>query len=313
MALNVRLSAEGLTVGRLPPALTGPIALVVAIALVIGILPLVVSDIFILLQLTLFMAYGILAMSLGWVWGYGGIFSFGPGGVLRPRRLHLRRGLHQHGGQHHRALRRGGGACGLRPLPRLLHVLRPHQHGLRGGHHPRGVPDLLQVPGPHGGLRIHHRHRPSRRLQRHAGAPTHQHAGRSHAHDMARGHVPHHRDLPAAGLCRPALRDALQLRPRGRSDERERAPGRAARLRHAALQDGRLRDRRRGGRARRRALRQLELLREPHGVRPRLQRADHHLGGGRRPRHPGRAAGRGHGSGVRHHRARHAADRRREP
>ena len=77
MALNVSLTGEGLTVGRLPPALTGPIALVVAVALVIGILPLVVSDIFILLQLTLFMAYGILAMSLGWVWGYGGIFSFG--------------------------------------------------------------------------------------------------------------------------------------------------------------------------------------------------------------------------------------------
>ena len=77
MALNVSLNAEGLTVGRLSPALTGPIALVVAIALVIAILPLVISDIFILLQLTLFMAYAILAMSLGWVWGYGGIFSFG--------------------------------------------------------------------------------------------------------------------------------------------------------------------------------------------------------------------------------------------
>ena len=68
MALNVSLNAEGLTVGRLSPALTGPIALVVAIALVIAILPLVISDIFILLQLTLFMAYAILAMSLGWVW-----------------------------------------------------------------------------------------------------------------------------------------------------------------------------------------------------------------------------------------------------
>ena len=77
MALNLSLTGEGLTVGRLPPTLTGPIALVVAVAIVIGILPLVVSDIFILLQLTLFMAYGILAMSLGWVWGYGGIFSFG--------------------------------------------------------------------------------------------------------------------------------------------------------------------------------------------------------------------------------------------
>ena len=77
MALKLRLDADGLTVGRLSPALTGPVAAVVIIALVIGILPLLVSDIFILLQLTLFMAYGILAMSLGWVWGYGGIFSFG--------------------------------------------------------------------------------------------------------------------------------------------------------------------------------------------------------------------------------------------
>jgi hypothetical protein len=40
MALNVSLNAEGLTVGRLTPALTGPIALVAIIALVIAILPL---------------------------------------------------------------------------------------------------------------------------------------------------------------------------------------------------------------------------------------------------------------------------------
>ena len=238
MALNVSLNAEGLTVGRLSPALTGPIALVVAIALVIAILPLIISDIFILLQLTLFMAYAILAMSLGWVWGYGGIFSFGQARVLRPRRLHLRRGLHQHGGQHGRARRRRRRACRRRPPPRLFHVLWPHQHGLRGRHHPRGVADLLQVPGPHGGLRIHHRHRPSRRLQRHAGTAADQHAGQSHEHHLARGHVPHHRDLPAAGLHQPAPPDALQLRPRGRGGAGERDSGRAARLRHAALQDG---------------------------------------------------------------------------
>ena len=77
MALRIGIDAGGLTVGRLPPAFTGPAALVAAIVLVLIVLPLAVSDIFILLQLTLFMAYGILAMSLGWVWGYGGIFSFG--------------------------------------------------------------------------------------------------------------------------------------------------------------------------------------------------------------------------------------------
>ena len=40
------------------------------------VLPLVV-DIFVLLQLTLYLAFGILALSLGFVWGQGGIFSFG--------------------------------------------------------------------------------------------------------------------------------------------------------------------------------------------------------------------------------------------
>ena len=55
----------------------GPAAVCAAVALAVAVLPFAVSDIFILLQLTLFMAYGILAMSLGWVWGYGGIFSFG--------------------------------------------------------------------------------------------------------------------------------------------------------------------------------------------------------------------------------------------
>ena len=58
-------------------AAAGPAAVCAAIALAVAVLPFAVSDIFILLQLTLFMAYGILAMSLGWVWGYGGIFSFG--------------------------------------------------------------------------------------------------------------------------------------------------------------------------------------------------------------------------------------------
>jgi len=57
MALNLSLNAEGLTVGRLRPALTGPIAPVAAVALVIVILPLVVSDLFLLLQLTPFMLF----------------------------------------------------------------------------------------------------------------------------------------------------------------------------------------------------------------------------------------------------------------
>lgn len=76
MALR-RADGGLLAPGRLPSAAAGPAAVCTAIALAVAVLPFAVSDIFILLQLTLFMAYGILAMSLGWVWGYGGIFSFG--------------------------------------------------------------------------------------------------------------------------------------------------------------------------------------------------------------------------------------------
>lgn len=76
--MALRRAAGGLLApGRFPSAAAGPAAVCAAIALAVAVLPFVVSDIFILLQLTLFMAYGILAMSLGWVWGYGGIFSFG--------------------------------------------------------------------------------------------------------------------------------------------------------------------------------------------------------------------------------------------
>ena len=76
--MALRRAAGGLRApGRLPAAAAGPAAVCAAIALAVAVLPFAVSDIFILLQLTLFMAYGILAMSLGWVWGYGGIFSFG--------------------------------------------------------------------------------------------------------------------------------------------------------------------------------------------------------------------------------------------
>ena len=76
--MALRRAAGGLLApGRFPSAAAGPAAVCAAIALAVTVLPFAVSDIFILLQLTLFMAYGILAMSLGWVWGYGGIFSFG--------------------------------------------------------------------------------------------------------------------------------------------------------------------------------------------------------------------------------------------
>ena len=246
MALNVSLNAEGLTVGRLTPALTGPIALVVAIALVIAILPLVISDIFILLQLTLFMAYAILAMSLGWVWGYGGIFSFGQAafyglggytyavvsinmggstgalaaGVAVPAGAALLLGYLMFYGR----ISTVYVAVITLVVSLIFYKFLGHTAGYEytigtahlGGFN--GMPALPPINTP----------------------------GNPDEHHLARGHVPHHRDLPAAGLCVPAPPDALQLRPRGRGGAGERDSGRAARLRHAALQDGDLRDRRCG-------------------------------------------------------------------
>ena len=45
-------------------------------ALALGLVP-AFADFFVVLQLTLYMAYAVLALSLAFVWGYGGMFSFG--------------------------------------------------------------------------------------------------------------------------------------------------------------------------------------------------------------------------------------------
>lgn len=57
-------------------SLGGLAAVAVVGVVVLVALPMVV-DLFVLMQLTLYLAFGILALSLGFVWGYGGIFSFG--------------------------------------------------------------------------------------------------------------------------------------------------------------------------------------------------------------------------------------------
>jgi branched-chain amino acid transport system permease protein len=55
----------------------GGLAAVAVIGVAVLVALPMVADLFVLMQLTLYLAFGILALSLGFVWGYGGIFSFG--------------------------------------------------------------------------------------------------------------------------------------------------------------------------------------------------------------------------------------------
>ena len=54
----------------------GLIAVLVVAALALTLIPAFAPS-YVALQLTLYFSFGILALSLAWVWGYGGIFSFG--------------------------------------------------------------------------------------------------------------------------------------------------------------------------------------------------------------------------------------------
>lgn len=55
---------------------SGPIAVLVVAALLLTLIP-ALAPAYVALQLTLYFSFGILGLSLAWVWGYGGIFSFG--------------------------------------------------------------------------------------------------------------------------------------------------------------------------------------------------------------------------------------------
>jgi branched-chain amino acid transport system permease protein len=54
----------------------GLVAVLVVAALALTLIPAFAPS-YVALQLTLYFSFGILALSLAWVWGYGGIFSFG--------------------------------------------------------------------------------------------------------------------------------------------------------------------------------------------------------------------------------------------
>jgi branched-chain amino acid transport system permease protein len=55
---------------------SGPAAVLVIAALLLTLIP-AFAPAYVTLQLTLYFSFGILGLSLAWVWGYGGIFSFG--------------------------------------------------------------------------------------------------------------------------------------------------------------------------------------------------------------------------------------------
>ncbi len=102
-------------------------------------------SLFNLLQVTVYLIFAILALSLGFVFGFGGILCLGQAMFLRHRRLHLRDRSHQHGQHDHT---RTGGDRGGRSLcigAGLLHLLRTHHRRLFWRHHADDLADPVQL------------------------------------------------------------------------------------------------------------------------------------------------------------------------
>ena len=255
----------------------------------------------------------ILALSLGVVWGYGGILCFGQSaffglGAYTYAVTAINLG-ESHAG--HRAV--GGRARRVRRSARLLHVLRTAERRVPRRHHAQRDAHLLQSDEQHRRRRLSDRQRPAQRLQRHAVAAHLQRAGQPGPPARSdRDVLPRHG--AAADRLRRAARAAGQpLRARGGGGARERDALRAARLRRAPAQAADLHAGRRHRRPGRQPLRQLGRLRQPQRLQPGHDLADHHLGHRGRARHARRADHRLPDHAVPGHRARHPAARQHQP
>ena len=126
-----------------------------------------VLELFSLINATVYTAMAVLALSLGLVWGFGGILCFGQAaffglggyayavGALNFTDSDL--------GRAHRAAGADVAAAALG----YCHVLRPDQRCLHGRHHPDGDADPVQFHQLHRRRGMAHRRGAARRLQRH--------------------------------------------------------------------------------------------------------------------------------------------------
>ena len=257
------------------------------LALMFG-LPMV-SDEFGLVQFTVFVAMAILALSQGFIWGYGGIMSFGQSAFF---------GI---GGYTYAVAVINMGDS---TVPALLSILLPAAFAALLGYFMfyGRISDayvgvitltvtviLFNVMNSTAGDIYHIGDAQLGGFNGMPSVPAAQLARRSLEFAWTgRALVCQRRVLCFCVYVILRAHPGQPLRPRGGGDPRERDPRHAARIRSAALQADHLRDRRRCRRACGLRVRQLGWLHLAARVQPRAIGADHHLGPARRPRHPAR-------------------------
>ncbi len=269
-------------------------------------------DYFTLLQITLYAIFGILALSLAFIWGYGGILCFGHSAFF---------GLGAY------AYAVAVINIGDSTAPALIAIALPALLAAALGYfmfYARisdvyvGVITLTvtlifyNVINSTAGPQYHIGDGAARRLQRHAERAVAQHPVPAGRHARAVRNVRAVRRAAARGLFRPARGAGDAVRPRAGRGARERAAGRISGLRRAAAQARGVFDRRRACRTCRLPVRGLGQLRQPDGFQRRAVGADHHLADGRRRRHAARPGDRRRRDFMADGRNRHPADRQRQ-
>ena len=179
--------------------------------------------------------WALFALSLGLMWGFAGILSFGHAAYFGLGALHLRDRLLQDRREHRcrccsrSSCRRG---CGHH---RRDDVLWPHQRRLSRRDHAGRHADPVQVHERDCRRRLQDRQRAARRLQRHTGVSDPERARRSeHRRSTARTY--YYVVIAACSLCLLlcALDPRRRLRPDADRHPRERSADGAARLQRAA-------------------------------------------------------------------------------
>ena len=148
---------------------------IVVAAIVMFVLP-VFFDV---LNLTTFAAYALLALSLGFVWGYGGILCFGQTAFYGLGAYVYAMTAINTGEAWSGVLLAIVIPAAFAAVLGAMMFYRPAERRLSGRRDPGGEPDPVPLHEHHGGRAVHHRQGPDGRLQRHPGLSDAPHPRRS--------------------------------------------------------------------------------------------------------------------------------------